>query len=74
MAGQPAFAVAAEDDGLAFGQLVFVTGDTDMRGHIVHEDRHVALQAHLGIARFTRQHGEAFGLPLGPEVFIGAAR
>ena len=64
MAGQPPFAVAAEDDGLALAQLVFFAGDADVRGHIMHEDRHVTLQAHLGIARFAGEHRKPVGLPL----------
>ncbi|MNH30903.1 hypothetical protein D3C79_912210 [compost metagenome] len=74
MAGQPAFAVAAEHDGFALGQLVLLAGDADVRGNIVHEDRHITLQAHLRIARNAAEHGKTLGLPLGPEVFVGAAR
>lgn len=74
MAGQPLLAVTAEDDGLALGQLVFLPGDADVRGHVVHEDRHVALQADLGIARLATEHDETLGLPLGPDLLIGAAR
>lgn len=74
MAGQPLVTLVAEDDGLAFAQLVFLAGDADMRGHIVHEDRHVTLQAHVGIARLASKHGKTFGLPLRPEVFVGATR
>ncbi len=74
MAGQPLFAVAAEHDGFALAQLVYFTGDADMGGHIVHEDRHITLHAHLGIARLAGEHGKTLDLPLGPEVFVGTAR
>ena len=74
MAGQPLVTMAAEDNGLALAQRVLFTADADTRGHIVHENSHVALQAYMGVARFAGKHGKALGLPLGPEVFIVAAR
>ena len=74
MAREPACVVAAEQDGLALGQLLFFPVDIDAGGDAVDEDCQVALQGDGGVARLAIEHFEAFLLPLLPKGLVGLAR
>ena len=73
VAGQPARAIVPKDNGFALAEMAFFIAEADVGVDVVHENRHITLDADVRVARLATEHRKAVCLPARPHIAVSGA-